>query len=82
MSTTNTAAASTLATRDARLADCRQNADRVAVEELGTETNRDVTVTSTVTTAVKTGDKVRKTNVTATVGLSVSDVTETEAAKK
>lgn len=82
MSTTNTAANAALATRDARLAGCRTNADQVAVEELGKEANREVSVTSSVTTSVKTGNKTRKTAVSATVGLTVSDVEETEGDAK
>lgn len=71
------------ATRDARLATCRTNADEIAVQELGTEANREVSVTSSVSTTVKTGPKTRKTNVSATVGLTVSDVEETaDEAKK
>lgn len=78
MSTTNTTPKN--ATRDARLGECRTKADQIAVEELGAETTRDVSVTSSVTTSVKTGTKTKKTEVSATVGLSVSESEEDEAA--
>ncbi|MDZ4837643.1 MAG: hypothetical protein SGJ27_27980 [Candidatus Melainabacteria bacterium] len=78
MSTTNTTPKN--ATRDARLAECRTKADQIAVEELGAETNREVTVTSSVTTAVKTGTKTKSTEVSATSGLKVSESEVDEAA--
>jgi hypothetical protein len=73
---------STKNTREARLADCRQAADSTALVELGDATNRDVSVTSTLATTVKDGTKTRKTSVSATVGLVVSESEEDSAAGK
>lgn len=68
------------ATRDARLADARKTADDAALVELGDASNREVTVTSTLTTSVKEGTKTRKTSLAATVGLAVSESEEDTAA--
>ncbi len=79
MSTTTKTTPNAADLRTARLAACRTTADETAVQELGTEANREVSVTSALTTTVKTGTKTRTANVSATVGLNVNE-TETDSA--
>lgn len=67
-------------TRESRLGDCRQTADQTAVVELGDAANREVSVTSSLTTSVKDGTKTKKTSISATVGLAVSESEEDTAA--
>lgn len=78
MSTTNT---DKNATREARVAQCHDNAGQAARVELGTAENREVVVTSALTTKVTEGTKTKTTSVEATVGYKVAE-SETDSAAK